>query len=90
MSVSFTDCFYCLPHDSARQTALSATLDRQLFSITILCESTYADWLYLLQAAQLIELAQLQVGVQASADPAVRIMAPKTDFTSNIRQRLFR
>lgn len=43
-----------------------------------------------LQAAQLIELAQLQVGVRASADPSVRIMAPKTDFSSNIRQRLFR
>lgn len=42
------------------------------------------------KAAQLIELAQLQVGVQASADPSVRIANPKTDFSSNIRQRLFR
>lgn len=44
----------------------------------------------MLQASQLIELAQLQVGVQASVHPGVRIVPPKSDFSINIRQRLFR
>lgn len=41
-------------------------------------------------AAQLVDLAVFQVGVSASADPKVRIAPPRTDFTVNIRQRLFR
>ncbi len=42
------------------------------------------------KAAQLVDLAVFQVGVAASADPAVRIAPPRTDFSINIRQRLFR
>lgn len=41
-------------------------------------------------ATQLVDLAVFQVGVAASADPAVRIAPPRTDFSINIRQRLFR
>ena len=42
------------------------------------------------KATQLVDLAVFQVGVAASADPAVRIAPPRTDFSINIRQRLFR
>ena len=42
------------------------------------------------KAAQLVDLAVFQVGVSASADPAVHIAPPRTDFSVNIRQRLFR
>lgn len=41
-------------------------------------------------ANQLVDLAIFQLGVKASADPAVRIAPPRTDFSINIRQRLFR
>ena len=41
-------------------------------------------------ATQLVDLAVFQLGVKASADPAVRIAPPRTDFSVNIRQRLFR
>lgn len=41
-------------------------------------------------ATQLVDLAVFQLGVKASADPAVRIAPPRTDFSINIRQRLFR
>ena len=41
-------------------------------------------------ATQLVDLAVFQLGVKASADPAVRIGPPRTDFSINIRQRLFR
>ncbi|KAL0026567.1 hypothetical protein WJX77_006927 [Trebouxia sp. C0004] len=42
------------------------------------------------KATQLVDLAVFQVGVAASGDPAVRIAPPRTDFSINIRQRLFR
>ena len=42
------------------------------------------------KATQLVDLALFQVGVKASADPDVRIAPPRTDFSINIRQRLFR
>ena len=41
-------------------------------------------------ATQLVDLAVFQVGVKASADPTVRIAPPRSDFSNNIRQRLFR
>ena len=42
------------------------------------------------KATQLVDLAVFQLGVKASADPGVRIAPPRTDFSINIRQRLFR
>lgn len=41
-------------------------------------------------ATQLVDLAVFHLGVKASADAAVRIAPPRTDFSINIRQRLFR
>lgn len=41
-------------------------------------------------ATQLVDLAVFHLGVKASADSAVRIAPPRTDFSINIRQRLFR
>ena len=42
------------------------------------------------KATHLVDLAVFQVGVNASSDPVVRIAPPRTDFSINIRQRLFR
>ena len=41
-------------------------------------------------ATQLVGLAVFQLGVKASAEPVVQIAPPRTDFSINIRQRLFR